>query len=55
MKKLLNLKFNKEIQKKLNNFFDDEEYKEYKLGDLLKIICANVVVMTVIIVGSIVL
>lgn len=42
MKKLMNLKFNRKIQKNLNNWFFDEEYHEYTLGEMIKIALATV-------------
>lgn len=52
MKKIMNLKFKKGIQKKLNWLFSDEEYHVYTLGEFLKIMSANVVLMTAIVIFS---
>lgn len=43
MKKLMNLKFNRKIQKKLNNWFFDEKYHEYTLGEFAKIMLGNII------------
>ena len=52
MRKILNLKFKKNIQLKLNNLFSDEEYHAYTLGEVLGIFAINAVVMTAIIILS---
>ena len=44
---MMNLKFKKSIQVKLNNLFMDEEYREYTLGDLTKIIAINIVALSI--------
>lgn len=45
---ILDRKFNKKIQLKLNDFFYDGEYQEYTLRDLLKIALYNVLFMAVV-------
>jgi hypothetical protein len=52
MRKILNLKFKKSIQLKLNNLFSDEEYHAYTLGEVLGIFAINAVVMTLVIILS---
>ena len=52
MKKIMNLKFKKGIQLKLNNLFSDEEYHQYTLGEFLKIMASNVIVMVLIVAFS---
>ncbi len=52
MQKILNKKFNKKIQDKLNNFFFDEEYHIYTVKELLKIVACNTVVIIFILMAS---
>lgn len=42
MKKLMNLKFKKSVQLKLNDWFYDEQYHEYTVGEMIKIALATV-------------
>ena len=44
---MMNLKFKKSIQVKLNNLFMEEEYREYTLGDLTKIIVMNIITLSI--------
>jgi hypothetical protein len=43
MKDIMNLKFNRKIQKVLSNLFFDEEYHQYTLGEFTKIMLGNIV------------
>ena len=52
MKEIMNLKFKRSIQLKLNKLFFDEEYHAYTLGELLKIIAANILFIAFIILTS---
>ena len=49
MGKLMNLKFNRKIQVKLNKLFYDEEFHQYSLGEVLKIAAANAILMSLIV------
>lgn len=51
---MMNLKFKKSIQVKLNNLFMDEEYREYTLGDLIKIIAMNIIALSILFITMIV-
>lgn len=52
MKEVMNLKFNRKIQMKLNDLFFDEEYHQYTLGEFLKIIAIDILVLGTIVVLS---
>lgn len=52
MKEIMNLKFNRKIQKVLNNLLLNEQYHRYTLGELLKIIAIDIAMVIVFIAVS---
>ena len=52
MRKVMNLKFNRSIQRVLNNFFYDEEPHTYTLGEVLRIILIDGLIMALVIILS---
>lgn len=47
MKEIMGLKFNRKIQKVLNDLLLNEEYHRYTLGELLKIIAIDIAMVIV--------